>query len=70
MERHMKMTLITLALLSLSLAGCVIDPGHGYGDRGYGGRGYGDHGYSDRGGHNNDRAEYNAEQGQQGNWSH
>jgi hypothetical protein len=65
MEHHMKMTLITLALVSLALAGCVIDPGGGYGDRGYGDRGYGDHSW-----HNSNQAEYHAQHGQQDYWSH
>jgi hypothetical protein len=35
MENQMKTTLIALALLSFMLAGCVIEPGRGYGDRGW-----------------------------------
>ncbi len=51
----MKAILITLALVSFTLAGCVIDPGRGYGD---GGRNDGGHG------------EYHAEHAQQGDWNH
>ena len=49
----MKTALITLALLSLFLAGCVIDPNGGYGDRGHGNVGW----------NNGDHGEYHAEHG-------
>jgi hypothetical protein len=60
---------MTLALLSLALAGCVVEPGRGYGDRGYGDRGYGGRGYGDYRWHNGDRAEYRPVYGQQGYWN-
>jgi len=48
----MRMTLLTLLLLSLALTGCIVEPGGGYGNRGYGYGGhpewhasYGEHGY-------------------------
>ena len=50
----MKIALITLAFLSLALAGCVVEPGRGYGDRGW-----------DNGGH----GEYHAQHAEQGGWT-
>jgi hypothetical protein len=51
MEAEIKTTLITLLLLSLALAGCIIapGPGPGYGERGYGHGGSGEF-HADRGG--------------------
>lgn len=65
--------LITLLVLSLTLAGCVLEPGGGYGNRGYGDRGYSDRGWGDRGWGNRDRDHDHAvsqdQGGHQGNWS-
>ena len=56
----MKKTLVALMLLSLTLTGCVFDPGEGgYRDRGYDNRGWGGH---NRGDSHDDR-------GQHGNWN-
>jgi hypothetical protein len=54
LEDQMKTALITLALLSLTLAGCIVDPGRDYGNHGW-----------DNGGH----GEYHAEHAQQGDWN-
>lgn len=49
----MKSILMTMALLSLGLTGCVYYPNGGYQERGYG----------DRGWNNRGHAEYHAERG-------
>lgn len=36
----MRITLITLLLLSLGLTGCIVEPGGGYHERGYGDGGH------------------------------
>lgn len=51
----MKRALITLLLLSLTLTGCIWEPGGGYGE----------HGRGDR-----DRHQSHDDQGQRGNWRH
>lgn len=51
------MALTGLLVLSLSLAGCVIDPNAGYRDRNYG----------DRDWNHGDHADYHADQGPFGN---
>ncbi len=33
----MRKTLLGLLLLSLALTGCIVEPGHGWGDRDHGG---------------------------------
>jgi hypothetical protein len=35
MEDHMIKRLVALLLLSLTLAGCIVEPGGGWGDRGH-----------------------------------
>jgi len=55
----MKVTLVTLQrLLSLTVTGCVIESGGGYGD-------HDEHGWGDR-----DHHESRDDQGQRGNWGH
>jgi hypothetical protein len=59
LEEEMKKTLFVLALISLALTGCIVDPGRGYGDRGYD-----NHGWA-----NNGHAEVHADHEQQDNWN-
>ena len=43
----MKPTLIALLLLSLTLTGCIVDSGGGYGNREYGNRDWRNQGHSE-----------------------
>jgi hypothetical protein len=51
----MTRALVALLLLSLSLAGCIVEPGGDHGDRGWGDRTHYD---------------FHGEQGQRGDWGH